>query len=671
MDKTVIKKEKSLKEYLLNNAMSIDIDAVYKEKQNKVTDEEIEEQDIMRWQIEKAILPLKEIYLNLLKDNREIKISNTMINFQDDIWNFSGEKIDAKSHQVYLFNFTKYKKYIFNNQLQKDTLKLYILYLINRYGIYQLNRAKFQFIYKLFVYINQKGINDVSKMRIEDYEDLCSSNTVGDYYKKKGYLKEFLKFYSLLIENVYVDELAEWLETRDQLAINQHAIEHKTPLLPSSFYKKMVEYLYKDCFDESLDTHIRSQLCLIYIQSQTGLRTGELRNLNINDLEEKVFDNMISVRLHYRVTKSNRSKDELYDSAEAIANKRVSEIFKLAIKLGKDRRNSIDSDLLVVGSVAKKDSLIKSVSEVILRRTFHEFCLIHCQELGIINTQYSKQFKKTMTRADLENYFHNKMKIEKVRKYMKETDVISIPTFIQFRVYVDTTLYELGVDERTRAYVKGHQSEEMIASYTRSREDIKNEFDFKKEVLEEVQAGGRILGNKSEELQRKLEKFIEDNDMNVETDIDEILDYMEDEMAITRKHGGFCMKANPDRKCHYGNDDADKYLCSSNICPYNCFMYYMLPDNLITFRELQKTYEHNIQAEWTNAAQKEASKILTLIEDILEPQVYETQEAIKRHGIEFILNKHPNMKNILKDNELEKIESEMESWKLKTQKKEL
>lgn len=671
MDKTGTKKEKSLKDYLLNNAMNIDIDGVYKQKQNKSPDGEIEEHDIMKWQIEKAILPLKDVYLNLLKDNKAIKISNTMINFQDDIWDFSGEKVDVKAHKKYVFNFKQYTNYIFHNQLQKDILKLYALYLINQYGIYQLDREKFELIYKLFIYINQKGINDVSKMNIKDYEDLCSSKTVRTYYNKKSRLKEFLKFYSLLIKNVYVDELAEWLEIKDQLAINQQVIENKTPLLPSSFYKQMVDYLYKDCFDESLDTYIRLQLCLIYIQSQTGIRTGELRNLNINDLEEKVFDNMISVRLHYRITKSNRSRNELYDPAEAIANKRVSEIFKLAIKLGKERRDSVDSDLLVVSSTAKKDSLIKSVSEQRLRRTFHEFCLIHCQELDIINTQYSKQFKKTMTRLQLENYYKTKKRIKKIRQYMKETDVISIASFVQFRVYVDTTLYELGVDERTRAYVKGHQSEEMIASYTRSREDIKNEFDFKKEVLEEVQAGGHILGNKSEELQRKLEKFIEDNDMNVETDIDEILDYMEDEMAITRKHGGFCMKANPDRKCHYGNDDADKYLCSSNICPYHCFMYYMLPDNLITFRELQKTYEHNIEAEWTNAAQKEASKILTLIEDILEPQVYETKEAIKRHGIEFILNKHPNMKNILKDNKLEKIESEMESWKLKTQKKKL
>ena len=133
------------------------------------------------------------------------------------------------------------------------------------------------------------------------------------------------------------------------------------------------------------------------------------------------------------------------------------------------------------------------------------------------------------------------------------------------------------------------------------------------------------------------------------------------------------MKANPNRKCHYGYDDADKYLCASDICPYHCFMYYDLPKTLDTFRDLQKIYQHNLDAEYKNAAQKEGYRIKNIIIQILEPQIKEAERMIEKDGIDQILKSHPCMKDILyssekdeeKNNGLEKIKGEIKEWKLK------
>ena len=652
---------------LINLETSINVDKII---ENREIMDNTEEQ-IINWDSEVSALQIKKVFRDKICKNEKLKVAGKYIGFDDDIWDFSEKKVEGKRHGQYRFDFSSKNKNI-HNDFQKDVFKLYVLNLIFIKGINKVPGYKISAVNRLFNYMHIKGVDDLTKMTISDYAECTKAPSPNTFEKHKRDLKQFLKFYSLVVENIYVGDIVEWFETTDQIAVKQQQENNKTKLLPEEFYKKFTELIYKDCFNNQIDAYTRMKYGLIFIQSQVGLRITEILILRASDLEEKIYGNKKAARLKYRITKTAKGKKKNYVPAETIANKKVCAVFKELVKLGSERRSELETDLLVPSSYAKKEDALKAIASCTMTNTMYKYCIKHAKELNIINSSESDNFEATRSAYQIK-------KAKRIPKNiwdesLNDEDIIALPSFTQFRVYVDTALYYSGVDSKTRAYIKGHISADMDAYYTRPKDELKNDIDFKREMIEEISINdGKILGsNKSEELQKKLETILKNNTFNIEDDIEELIEYIDDEMAITKKKGGFCMKANPNRKCHYGYDDADKYLCASDICPYHCTMYYDLPKTLETFRDLQKIYQHNIDAEYKNAAQKEGYRIKNLIIQILEPQIKEAERMIEKDGIDKILKSHPCMKDILcndekdeKNNGLEKIKGEIKKWKSK------
>ena len=653
---------------LINLEASINIDKII---ENREIMDNTEEQ-IINWDSEVSALQIRKVFRDKICKNEKLKVGGKYISFDDDVWDFSEKRLEGKRHNKYKFDFSSKNKNI-HNDFQKDVLKLYVLNLIFIKGVNKVPGYKISAVNKLLNYMYIKGIDDLSKMTISDYAECTKAPSPNTLEKNKINLKQFLEFYSLVVENIYVRDIVEWFETTNRIAVKQQQENNKTKLLPEEFYKKFTELIYKDCFNNQIDAYTRMKYGLIFIQSQVGLRISEILILRVSDLKEKNYGNKNTAKLRYRITKTAKGKKKNYIPAETIANKKVCAIFKELVKLGSERRSELETNLLVPSSQAKKDDSLKAIADCTITNTMNKYCIEHAKELNIINSSESDKFEAT------NNVYNIKTKKRLPKSIWDENlndeDIIALPTFTQFRVYVDTALYYSGVDSKTRAYIKGHISADMDAYYSRPKDELKNDIDFKREMIEEISINnGKILGsNKSEELQKKLKTILKNNTFNIEDDIEELIEYIDDEMAITKKKGGFCMKANPNRKCHYGYDDADKYLCASDICPYHCFMYYDLPKTLDTFRDLQKIYQHNLDAEYKNAAQKEGYRIKNLIIQILEPQIKEAERMIEKDGIDQILKSHPCMKDILyssekdeeKNNGLEKIKGEIKEWKLK------
>ena len=212
----------------------------------------------------------------------------------------------------------------------------------------------------------------------------------------------------------------------------------------------------------------------------------------------------------------------------------------------------------------------------------------------------------------------------------------------------------------------------MLNYYARPRDDVQNEISLKKELIYEVSTqNSNILGSKAIDLQQKLEVFLRRNEKgiysfdNIEDNIEDIIEFLDEEVSITKKFGGFCMKSHPDRKCHYGVDEhADKYLCASGVCPYHCFMYFNLPETIEKFEDLKASYRYNLENGWKNASQKERNKLIYLIDSTLIPQLDETDKVIKKHSIDWVIEKHPEMENYI---DTVKWRRDAEEWKNKLQ----
>lgn len=666
---------------------------------------------VVQWNFEKFLPKAKEGILDVIERNKVFTIRGVTINFDDDIWDLSSLRIEGKSGKCF-FNFGENKYYNYKlKENEKLITKFYIFTLFGRKNINNIRNSILLMPIKIFKYMEDNNISNISQLNVDDYKGIVSMVSPAATNREKGSIIQFLTFYSLFFEKVYTGDVAKWLNQRDRQGERLMKEAGKTKLLPTPFYKKLDTLLYNLCLNESFCIDnitenseenikpeknnkptpfvIRMLAGLFYIETQTGLRASELSILRVGDLKMMEFDGKECGSLYYRITKTARGKNQNYNIANTNANKKMCDVFNKIVELGKDEREKYNTDLLVPATLINNHltphSVVKNIPAPTLLRILHSFCIKYSKYLGIINTPDANQFHGKNI-VDFENENSNRTTNPLYsKKYMlfdgedpiqknglKDKDVISLPIFKQFRVYACTYYFVNHVDSRTRASIKGHHKPAMLNYYARPRDDVQNEISLKKELIYEISTqNSNILGSKAIDLQQKLEVFLRRNEKgiysfdNIEDNIEDIIEFLDEEVSITKKFGGFCMKSHPDRKCHYGVDEhADKYLCASGVCPYHCFMYFNLPETIEKFEDLKASYRYNLENGWKNASQKERNKLIYLIDSTLIPQLDETDKVIKNHSVDWVIEKHPEMENYI---DTVKWRHDAEEWKNKLQ----
>lgn len=661
---------------------------------------------IKQQQNEAEILPFQKnisnialvqtICLNLAKQPT-INIAGVNISFLDDVWDFREKYKPGKSLRNYKFNITTLReKDCHFTDYSKSLIKLFIIYVITEYGLdcgtndQKINEAK-----KFLFYLQERHIYSLDVVTLKEVKEFYGRLDVSytTMISNRRFLQIFIIFYSFLTgHNIYTPEMDEWFndqDTRKRDAIRQ---AHKTPCPPTEFYQKYADYHYNRVFDENAPLIERGMSGLLYIGSQTGLRVSELTILEEDNLETFVLSNGKDIRkldsdetdtviskptdsdtkllgiLHYRATKNGGRRGNIYTIGETNAPRKVIIIYQKLRHLFSEERKKHKTTALVphiASKHARADTYRPFITEVRLHKYNKSICIRNAAAFDLIDTPEAKLFDGSV--RYFSDQYTNELgkKVNYRLKDMRQSgaklgQTISYITITQFRVYVASDYHERGVDDRTISFLFNHKSSRMWGYYVRDAHPVQENIDFSKEIVAEVvRDHTKIIGPKGDAYARKIQDIIQSNKLKVSEDLDAIVDKVCGEMPIRAKAGGFCMKANPDRDCWY-DGVTDEMMCAYGCCPNNCHMYFMAPISLNKARELAELIEYNETCGYINAAEKEAYKLDTCLKTELLPELKEVKQELETHGALWIVERHPDVKDII-DN-AEAIQEEIKTW---------
>lgn len=494
------------------------------------------------------ILNLQKCYLNLIESD-EFLIYDVKIKFSEDSWDFSSHFIEGTRISRYRYNFDNTKKnYIFN--YYKILLKLFTFYNLTEYGITNVSHSRFEALFTFFSYLTIhkiKAIEDVTISMIKNYfneKEILYATEI----KQRRLIKSFFEFYSLIADDIYTNEISEYFSEINTDLIKATIIQNKTPLLPTKFYNDFKDLVLEIAYDQSMDKETRALSSLVYIGTQTGLRESDLTVLKADCIEELNYNGNKAGKLHYRITKKKRK------NAQTNASEQVIFLVNMLKDLYYEERKSINSDLLCFPlnrlTSKNENSRLNKYRTAFVGTELNRFVKIIC-------TKYHDRLN-TLNREDAD-IFTSKLSyisISTISEYiwnennLKQNDIISAPGLAQFRVYVASEYRERGVDDRTIAYLLGHDSYEMWGYYVRPKHEIQEDIDFSKEIVTDiVKDNVKILGTKGDALEKKIDQIIIDGNLNVETDLNNIIEKVLGQVPIRAKEGGFCIKSNPRREC--------------------------------------------------------------------------------------------------------------------------
>jgi len=644
-----------------SNALNLDDNNIYTiiARRYKKSQKSLKDSTNNILQIQNSVVLVQKVYLDLITTD-SVNIMGTQIKFSDDNWNFSEHFKDGKSTSNYLFAFNSSKIQI--SDYFKNILKLYTMYIITEFGINcGSNRRRIDCIKNLFEYMSQNNIFNVENLKISNFESFYENKEIkyNSKIKKQKQFKLFFIFYSFIATNVLTREFNDYFSDSDVSVLKALQEDGKTKLLPTIFYQKYCEKLYKTCFDENEKKTIRGYCGLLYIGTQTGLRNSEICILQSGCITEQSFKNKKICILNYRSTK-NGSKSNIYNKGTTNASEKVITIVNLLESLFSEERKTLSINLLVpVNEGNNKTVAFRSIQSQTLAKNNVMFCIKHCVELNILNTDESDMFEGSISGR----YLIEKKPTIANEVNLKETDIISLPTIKQYRVYFASDLRERGIDDRTIAYLLNHESEAMWGYYVRPKHEVQEDIDFSKEIIAEViRDNSKILGTKGNAIQEKIEHLIKDNQFNLEKDFEAIVDRVCNEMPIRAKEGGFCIKSNPRRQCRH-DAETDEFLCAYGCCPNHCHFYFMAPVSYQKYVNMKKTAQYNIDEGYINQAQKEMYKLESNINQELVPELNELENELLKKGKDVVIFKHPETEFII-DN-IEYIKGDIELWKAK------
>lgn len=579
--------------------------------------------------------------------NKKINLVGKEIDFFGDNWDFRDYRHRTQASTHFQFNLKNATEGL--SDYYNIVLRMFLYYTISdkgilhssTYGIFNMVKNFIQTMFERRIY----NLRNLNQSDIEDYinqKDWSYSSQV----KAKTSIKYFLTMYSFVIEDVYTKNIDNYLCDVDRTKLNSIVEANKIPLLSTDTYYKIQVVFTKMLEDELLKSKFRLIAGLFLICMQTGLRPSELVNLEKKSLTlESVADKVLG-KLTYYSSKTHHKQENIVTT---IATEKTIEVFNKMLEIGKD----VETKYLGFDEKGNPFPVGK------ISGRFRRVCIEHCLEMGLINNPNTNQFVSTLTMKEAIQSYRTRVKPP---VGTKESDLISLPTLTQFRVYFASDLRARGVDDRRVSLMLGHSSKDMFGYYTRGAGEIQEEKQAIEQLIYEV-ADNKVslLGPKGIELESKIKKFMSKNHYNVKENLKEIIDGISNESELRMKLGGFCIHSNKRRTCHY-DTTTDEFFCAYGCCPNHCHTYYSSPITYQKFKEIIKAVSYNQDNNYIQQAEKEMKKLKVVIQNELKPEIEDLVLQISKQSAESIIERHPNTKYII-DN-LEQIKQEMAVWSI-------
>ncbi|MGG1555647.1 hypothetical protein [Paenibacillus ferrarius] len=574
------------------------------------------------------------------------------IYFSSDTWDFSAvtHKTVPRRKSTFTFNTV--------NEAFKEQLKFFTLVRIWE------DRNKIQSIYtgisRIKKFVEHLIVNHifsleyVSLKTVENYFNNLENQRASTIQRYKYEVSEFFQFYSNNYKKIDWSEIYKFLQLYDSKTIIAERRNNKWDTIPTDYFDRLITCLNRIMNDETAPVDDRGISAMIILLSQTGLRNGELCDCKVNCLESLQILNGTKTAYYLRYTtkknqKGNGSEREIYTVITELAH----QAYNILTKIYDKSRKSAGSNLLFVPLKVRT----LPVTENTLDRMLTAMLLKHGKEIGCINVSH-KYLKLKSQKVDV--LIDRKVVSTDILNRYERSDVLSIPRPHQFRVHLCNQLFEQGV---SLFYIKkhmGHLEKEMTISYFRHKEDLDQEKEYAESVMRMIVTGeSEVIGEAKGILMSTINDFIENSNLNIATDLDEIIKGLTKKVPIRAKNGGICIKSGPIRDCSK-SDPTDDLYCAYGMCINFFHTFYMIDINYNKYTTLLKTIKYNEEKGFKKAAEKETSKLKWIIENFLIPELHDLGSEILSKGALSIKQKYPQI-SFFVDN-YDSVYKEITSW---------
>ena len=579
-------------------------------------------------------------FLTHIKNRGLLPIDGVTVNYNSEVWDFTGLKRTNISNSSLKINFKKCPMCFI------DSIKSYALVsIIEGAAKIQTIKRKVSTLIDLLDISYKYGIIEIESLSpyiINKY--IAMANDEREKGKRYTTIIDFIKFYDSYINNHFDNKFVREISKIDNKLRHAEIEQNKTPDIPQEYFDNLVKAAIKVKNDPSESNYFRALACMILIDSQLGLRTSELFALEVGRLKStKISSGEEACFIEYRTWKRHHSL-QTYSYEKTYANQIVKDAYEFLTVLSESKRNKMQSTYLFVESQTEYKTIFPYNTQM-ANQALKSF-YFHCNKY--FKTVYNEPTKINGLSCTPYPKSHSK-------KYL------TYPLTTQFRVHACTELYRVGCPIEYIEKFMSHLSSEMSMYYARPKNTVQENMQESTRVLKEIVSGDAMpLGNEGKELFERIQSFITENNYSVEKDLDIICGKLAAQIPIRIKSGGVCIKSSRFRECSKDAITNDFY-CAYGVCP-NIYTFYYMAD--ISYRqvcELHKSISLNTARGCIKQAQKESNMLQTIITKKLIPQLDDMERAIKEKGKKYILDNHPEVTYVV--NNLDTIREEVSNWK--------
>lgn len=588
------------------------------------------------------------------KEIRYIPLSGGNLDYESNCWDFSQYTLLTNAHDRFHFESCV--------EIFRDDLKDYVLLRILSSNIkISTLYSELVILRHFFNYLAGTGLYRIDGIDDSDVEKYFISLDISatTFLKRQSVIKEFLKLYDAEHKTEVltpgIEELCKRMDPSKFKAIVKAA---RRKSIPDDFYNKLLSKLIHIMHDENELSKKRGLAAMLVIDSQTGLRASELSLLEANSIEEVDIDGKIAKMIKYKIVKSVRGGNNEYINAITYINDISFEAYKVATEVFSENRKNRNTNYLCCFPEAKlpvyTESYINFMKEV---------CIKYNKELGSTNEKLKGTLSGEMSKSSfILDIARNNKELQATVNDFPDNQVFYYPLVHQYRNTVVVGLLRRGVKlEFVRRYM-GHLSEEMTAAYAESYDtDMQENLAVSESTLSTIISGeAKLLGPSADRLTAGINAWIESHQLNVATDMDEIIEGLEKVVPIRAKRGGVCIKGSKLTNACSVDVQTDEFMCAVGLCSNICHFYFNADESYADYKEVMATYTFNKENGFTRQAEKEYTKVTYILRNRLGPEMVELVKEIKQIGEQEVLKRHPNLEEVL--NNIEEIKEIVDGY---------
>lgn len=587
------------------------------------------------------------------KEIRFIPLSGGDLDYECDRWDFSQYAIISNPHSTLVFDSC--------TETFKDDLKDYILLRILSGNI------KIATLYDEFIilrhflnYLAGTGLYSIDGIDDSDVEKYLSSLEVAatTFLKRQKAIKTFLQLYDAEHgTEVLTPGIGELCKRMDPSKLKAVIMASRRKAIPDDFFNKLLSKLIRIMHDETESNRTRGIAAMLVIDSQTGLRASELSLLEANSVEEIDIDGETAKMIRYKIVKTAKGNTGTIDEITYI-NDISYEAYKVALDVFSENRTKRDSKYLCCPPSAKLPVDPKNYLQFMKK-----VCVVYHEELGTINEDLKETLNGQIKKhAFMGDFAKNSKYMQDIVSSFSDDQEFYYPLVHQFRNTVVSGLLKRGIQlEFIRRYM-GHLTEEMTAGYAESYDtDMQENLAVSESTLSTIVSGdAKLLGPSADRLMAGINAWIDSHQLNVATDMDEIIEGLEKVVPIRAKRGGVCIKGSKLTNACSVDVQTDEFMCAVGICPNIGHFYFNADESYADYKEAMAAYTFNKENGFTRQSEKEYTKVTYILRNRLGPEMVELAKEIKQIGEQEVLKRHPNLEEVL--NNIEEIKEIVDGY---------